>query len=142
MSKTTQAPFFQREHLNKMAPGIASFNAQKYWECHEELEEVWLEDRGDPARLVYWAVIQVAASLVHYREKNLIGARGMILKAKDKIERCHKEFVLSDLAYQYLDWDQFEKLVKKVPNEPALEDFEELFQFRFSQYLKQDKKPL
>ena len=54
---------FDQTHLAIMEQGIYLFNAQKYWECHEELEHHWLEEPG-PIRNVYWAVIQVAASMM------------------------------------------------------------------------------
>ena len=69
------------------------FNEQKYWECHEELEHHWLEDSGDNARLIYWAVIQVAAAMYHYRDKNLIGVQGLLKKARDKLVRAEKNKV-------------------------------------------------
>ena len=34
---------FLVEHLQKIQYGIELFNEQKYWECHEELEDLWLE---------------------------------------------------------------------------------------------------
>ncbi len=129
---------FTKEHLEKMAEGIELFNEQKYWECHEALEDLWMEDRQDPTRNIYWAVIQVAAACIHYRDQNLIGARGMIFKSKEKFKRCRDLHILSDLAFKYLDWDEFERLALAVPegDQSSLEDFKELFDFRFKHYLK------
>ena len=126
---------FGPEHLKKVKSGVECFNRQEYWECHEELEHVWMEDRNDSARLVYWAIIQAAASLIHYRDGKIIGAQGMILKAQDKIKRCHTSDVLTDLVYKYLDWKEFEELILAIPAEGAvLEDFANLFDFRFKNY--------
>ena len=127
---------FTEEHLKKMADGVRLFNEQKYWECHEALEEVWLEDRQDPTRNVYWAVIQVAASCIHYRDKKIIGAQGMIMKSKEKFRRCRDMHILTDLAFKYLDWQELEDIVMKIPDGTAskLEDFEPLFNFRFKNY--------
>lgn len=129
---------FTKEHLEKMAEGIELFNEQKYWECHEALEDLWMEDRQDPTRNIYWAVIQVGAACIHYRDQNLIGARGMIFKSKEKFKRCRDLHILSDLAFKYLDWDEFERLAVAVPegDQSSLEDFKELFDFRFKHYLK------
>lgn len=129
---------FTKEHLEKMAEGIALFNEQKYWECHEALEDLWMEDRQDPTRNVYWAVIQVAAACIHYRDQNLIGARGMIYKSREKFKRCRDLHILSDLAFKHLDWDEFERLALAVPegDKSRLEDFKELFDFRFKHYPK------
>ncbi len=121
---------FEAEHLEKIKEGIRLFNAQKYWECHEVLEDHWLEEPG-PVRNVYWAVIQVAAAMIHFRDCNLIGARGMIYKARQKFERCESLHVESHLMDRYLSWQKLKKYVRSVPAEPALSDFEQLFQFRF-----------
>ncbi|HXH73759.1 MAG TPA: DUF309 domain-containing protein [Bacteriovoracaceae bacterium] len=110
-----------------MEEGIRMFNEQKYWECHEALEDVWLEDRNDPIRNIYWAVIQVAAALIHYRDNNPVGMKGMIFKAKEKFKRCRDLHLLSDIALKYLDWEEFESLAMS-------ENFEKLYEFRFRHY--------
>lgn len=119
-----------------MEEGVNFFNEQKYWECHEALEDVWMEDRNDQARNVYWAVIQVAAACIHYRDGKLIGAQGMIMKAKEKFKRCRDLHVLTELTYQYLDWEELESIVAKIPNGTVstLDDFKELYNFRFKNY--------
>lgn len=126
---------FSPEHLAKMEEGVRLFNDQMYWECHESLEDVWMEDRNDLARTVSWAVIQVAAACIHYRDNKLIGAQGMILKAKEKFRRCHDLHILTPLVLTYLDWQELEALVMKIPEKEAkLEDFENLYNFRFKNY--------
>lgn len=125
---------FSEYHLKQMKDGIDCFNSQKYWECHEALEHVWLEDRSDPVRNVYWAVIQVAAALFHYREKNLVGASSLINKAREKILRCENQHLESELLYKKLDWDEFKKLSFAVPDESKLEDFIPLYGFKFKSY--------
>lgn len=121
---------FDNGHLEIIAEGIRLFNAQKYWECHEELEHHWLEEPG-PMRNVYWAVIQVAAAMIHYRDGKLIGARGLIYKAKQKFDRCEQFSIESDLLRSRLSWDKLKKMVRAVPAEPELTDFKSLFEFRF-----------
>ncbi len=126
---------FSPEHLAKMEEGVRLFNEQMYWECHESLEDVWMEDRQDQARNVCWAVIQVAAACIHYRDGKIIGAQGMISKAKEKFRRCHDLHILTPLALQYLDWKELEELVMKIPDKVAkLEDFDDLYNFRFKNY--------
>jgi uncharacterized protein len=126
---------FAPEHLEKMEEGVRLFNEQKYWECHEALEDLWMEDRNDPARNIYWAVIQVAAACIHYRDKNLIGAQGMLNKSKEKFRRCREQGVLTELALQYLDWEELERLVFQVKDQGAeLEDFRPVYEFRFNNY--------
>ena len=121
---------FSEVHLTLMIQGIRLFNAQKYWECHEEFEHHWLEEPG-PIRNVYWAVIQVAAAMIHYREGNLIGARGLIAKAKQKFSRCEQYKIENEIMEENLSWSELKELVMAVPSESALEDFKNLFEFRF-----------
>lgn len=125
---------FGPEHLQKVKDGIVCFNNKQYWECHEALEDVWLEDRNDPARNVYWAIIQVAASLYHVREKNLAGAQGMIKKAKEKFNRCEKQNIETDLMYKFLSWKELKGLVFQIDNEDELEKFSTLYGFKFEDY--------
>lgn len=126
---------FTPTHLEKIREGVELFNEQKYWECHEALEELWLEDRQDTARLIYWAIIQVAAACIHYRNKNLIGAQGMIAKAKEKFLRARTEHALTDVVLENLDWVELERLVFAIKDEgPQLEEFAPLFEFRFKAY--------
>ncbi len=122
---------FKQQHLQKIRPGIVLYNQEKFWECHEALETPWMEDRGDHARNAYWAVIQVAAALIHYLNKNYEGTVGMFYKAKEKIERCEKLKVESPLMEEFLHWSQFKSLIMSIPEPPTLEDFKDLYQFRF-----------
>ncbi len=121
---------FDQIHLQTIAEGIRLFNAQKYWECHEELEDHWREEPG-LVRNVYWAVIQVAAAMIHYRDGNLTGARGLITKAKQKFDRCEQYKMESEMLERNLSWSALKKMVRAVPDESELSDFKNLFEFRF-----------
>ncbi len=125
---------FSPEHLKKIREGIELFNEQKYWECHEVLEDLWIEDTQDSARFIYWAIIQVAAACIHYRDHNLVGARGLANKAREKFQKAREKNALTDLVFQYLDWEELEQLVMTIPQNPELEDFLSLFNFRFKNY--------
>jgi len=126
---------FGLEHLEKMQSGLECFNKQQYWECHEELEHVWLEDRQDPTRNVYWAVIQVAASMIHYRDDKLIGAVGMMNKSREKFKRVRDLHVVTPLLLEKLEWEKFESLVAAIPVNPTdLTPFAQMYEFRFKNY--------
>lgn len=122
---------FDSEHLRHMAKGVELYNNGFYWECHEELEHHWLEARGDNARYIYWAVIQVAAALVHYETENLIGVQGMLKKARDKIRRARESHVESDILHYNLDWVNFSKLVERSPLAGEMSDYDKLAKFKF-----------
>jgi uncharacterized protein len=136
MSSKDKYPFgtFGPEHLEKVRAGIECFNAKEYWECHEALEHVWLEDLNDPARNVYWAIIQVAAALYHYENNNLIGVLGLHKKSKQKFDRCRDQAIETDLVLKYLEWNKLRSLVFSIGEDAKLEDFKQLYDFKFEVY--------
>jgi predicted metal-dependent hydrolase len=123
---------FTHSHLNLMANAIRLYNAKKYWECHENLEHYWLEEPG-PIRNIYWAVIQVAAAMIHYRESNLIGASGLLKKAKEKFQRVEKYNLENELLYEFLSWKILKKKCSDLSDEPKLDDFADLYEFKFKE---------
>ncbi len=56
--------------------GIELFNQREFFECHDELEEVWTETLG-PEREFYQGLIHAAVCLFHFEGSNLGGARKM-----------------------------------------------------------------
>ncbi len=122
---------FSEEHLRNIKKGIILYNQELYWECHEDLEDHWLEAQGDPARLIYWAVIQAAAALFHYDNGKLPGAAGMLKKTKNKLERAEAQRVETPLLETYLNWSQFKKVIQSIPDDGGLEDFDKLYEFKF-----------
>jgi len=55
---------------------LTYFNRDRdYFECHEVLEELWLERQRDP---LYKALLQVAVGLYHFRNANVRGGQIML----------------------------------------------------------------
>ncbi|MEE9145275.1 MAG: DUF309 domain-containing protein, partial [Candidatus Binatia bacterium] len=44
----------------RLLKGIEEFNQRLFFECHESLEEIWLEEHGKD-RKFYQGIIQIAA---------------------------------------------------------------------------------
>lgn len=122
---------FTTSHLKMMQNGIRLFNDGQFWECHEDLEDPWMECSHEPAKYVFWAVIQVATALYHYENQNLAGASGMLNKAKEKLKLC--EPLEGPILREQLSWDTLKKLVDKIPQNPSLEDFSSLYLFKFKE---------
>src|SRR5258706_10108702 len=57
----------------RLVKGIEEFNQKLFFECHETLEEIWLEDHGED-RAFYQGIIQVAAGYYKLEQGVLIGA--------------------------------------------------------------------
>lgn len=57
--------------------GIDEFNNGFFYECHETLEEIWLEDHGDEREL-YQGLIQIAAGYFKWEQDVPAGARKLL----------------------------------------------------------------
>lgn len=63
---------------------LVYFNRDRdYFECHEVLEELWLQKDRDPR---YKGLLQVAVGLYHFRNGNIRGGYKMLTSAADRLE--------------------------------------------------------
>jgi predicted metal-dependent hydrolase len=65
--------------------GIEEFNQQLFFESHETLEEIWLEDHG-PDRLFYQGIIQIAAGYFKLQQNVPAGAVKLWRTGLEKIQ--------------------------------------------------------
>jgi hypothetical protein len=72
----------QRDH--RLVKGIEEFNRGLYFECHETLEEIWLEDHGED-REFYQGIIQIAAGYLKWEQGVLMGAIKLMRSGLEKI---------------------------------------------------------
>lgn len=53
--------------------GIAQFNNQEFYACHDTLEALWME-AGEPEKKFYQGILQIAVALYHLGNQNWRGA--------------------------------------------------------------------
>jgi uncharacterized protein len=53
--------------------GIEEFNQQKFYNCHDTLEALWMEAR-EPHKKFYQGILQIAVSCYHLSNRNWRGA--------------------------------------------------------------------
>jgi uncharacterized protein len=58
---------------SQAAQGLRLFNAGRYFEAHEALEEAWNEERGN-VRELYRGILQIAVAYLHITRGNYNGA--------------------------------------------------------------------
>jgi uncharacterized protein len=64
---------------------VYHFNAtEDYFECHEVLEELWMEEGRD---IFYQGLLQIAVGLYHHRNGNVSGAIKLLSGGIDKLGR-------------------------------------------------------
>jgi predicted metal-dependent hydrolase len=69
----------------RLVKGVEEFNNHRFFECHETLEEIWLEEHGED-RLFYQGLIQVAAGYLKWEQGVLIGAIKLWQRGLEKLE--------------------------------------------------------
>jgi predicted metal-dependent hydrolase len=62
---------------SSLSRGIELFNAGRFYEAHEVLEDVWREAAGD-RRLFLQALVQLAVGFHHYTMDNVVGAESVL----------------------------------------------------------------
>jgi uncharacterized protein len=68
--------------------GLRLFNEKEYFECHEVIEELWLETPSeDPYRDLYKGVIQAAACIYQFDRGILSGAEGLYRTSMGYLEK-------------------------------------------------------
>lgn len=73
----------EREKFEK---GVALFNARDFFECHDVIEEIWMEWRG-PDRKFFQGIIHVAVGFYHLDNENYRGSRSQLSKGIAKLEQ-------------------------------------------------------
>lgn len=77
--------------------GIDLFNEQRFYDCHEVWEEVWLE-AGPEQKTFLQGLIQVAVALHHLQRKNLAGAGRLLSAGMEKLSLFASQHEMVDLA--------------------------------------------
>lgn len=73
------------ENDPRLHKGVAEFNQQLFFECHETLEEIWLEEQGED-RKFYQGLIQVAAGYFKLQQRVPAGALKLWRTGIEKLE--------------------------------------------------------
>ena len=92
--------------------GLELFNEGEYFECHEVIEELWLEtDPKDPHRDLYKGVIQAAAAIYQFERGILSGAAGLFNASVGYLEPYQPKALGLDVARLIKDMKRcFERL--------------------------------
>lgn len=87
---------------------IEMFNREAFFDCHDMLEEIWLEDFGAD-RLFYQGLIQVAVGFHHVTAGKLGAGRTMMSKALEKLAAYpdhHGSIQLEKLRRDVREWKE------------------------------------
>jgi uncharacterized protein len=101
--------------------GIEEFNRGEFFECHEYLEEAWMQEPGR-VRFLYQGILQVGVGFYHQQNGNWRGATGVLRNGIDRLREFEPEERGIDVA----------RLVRE--SERCLRELEELGRERVREF--------
>ena len=101
--------------------GIEEFNRGEFYECHEYLEEAWMQEPRR-VRFLYQGILQVGVGFYHQQNGNWRGATGLLRNGTQRLKEFEPETRGIDVA----------KLVRQC--ERCLEELEELGRERVREF--------
>jgi len=84
------------DFVEKYVGAIRLFNEQEFFECHDELEEIWAESFGEQKQFLQ-GLIQASVALFHFGNENFGGARKLYVSSSQKLAGFPDEFLGIDL---------------------------------------------
>ena len=70
--------------------GIEEFNRGEFFECHEYLEEAWMQESGR-VRYLYQGILQVGVGFYHLQNGNWRGATGLLRNGTTRLKEFEPE---------------------------------------------------
>jgi predicted metal-dependent hydrolase len=101
--------------------GIEEFNQGEFFECHEYLEEAWMQE-SRRVRFLYQGILQVGVGFYHLKNGNWRGAAGLLRNGTIRLKEFEPETLGVDVA----------KLVRE--SEQCLAELEELGRARVREF--------
>ncbi|MHB2036423.1 MAG: DUF309 domain-containing protein [Nitrososphaerales archaeon] len=85
---------------------IELLDQQRYWECHEVLEEIWHVEKDSTEKSVQQGIILVVSALVHAQKNDNDVCLGMFVRAMNMLNEWRRQ------DYHGLDVGSLKKYVK------------------------------
>jgi predicted metal-dependent hydrolase len=101
--------------------GIEEFNRGEFYECHEYLEEAWMQE-SRRVRFLYQGILQVGVGFYHQQNGNWRGATGLLRNGTTRLKEFEPVTLGIDVA----------RLVRE--SERCLRELEELGRERVGEF--------
>ena len=91
---------------DQVLDGIALFNREEFYDCHDTIEEIWLQESNDEQPFLQ-GLIQAAVAFHHYQDGKLGAARSMLSLAIEKLEgfpETHHQVLLKEFLEGLSAW--------------------------------------
>ncbi|MDB5054906.1 MAG: hypothetical protein JWM44_2956 [Bacilli bacterium] len=95
---------------------IYYFNIERdYFECHEVMEELWLEEGRAP---LYQGLLQIAVGLYHHWNGNVGGSIKLFSQGIDKLQHFPEHTLGIDLARIVTESREYVEKLLRIEQEP------------------------
>ena len=111
------------EGLDLALRGIEEFNRGEFYECHEYLEEAWMQEPRR-VRFLYQGILQVGVGFYHLQNGNWRGATGLLRNGTQRLKEFEPNTLGIDVG----------RLVRE--SERCLEELEDLGRERVREFDK------
>ena len=88
-----------------LAEGVSLFNEERFWECHEELEQAWQPSEGIERDAIQ-SIILTAAAFVHYQKGEEEICISILRRARTKMAPAE--------AYEKIDLESIGKNIDEI----------------------------
>ena len=99
--------------------GVSLFNEERFWECHEELEQAWQSSKGIERDAIQ-SIILTAAAFVHYQKGEEEICMSILRRARTKMAPAE--------AYEQIDLKSIGKNIDEILHSEKIH----LFKLRMS----------
>jgi uncharacterized protein len=106
------------DKLKTLRESIRLFNEQRYWECHETMEQVWRKEAAGPEKDVQQGLILAASCLVHYQKSEDEVCLNMVPRTLEKLNHWKES------KYYVLDVDLLKQNLQRIQRSRMIKPFE------------------
>ncbi len=96
--------------------GIEEFNKGEFYECHEYLEEAWMQEPGR-VRFLYQGILQVGVGFYHLQNGNWRGATGLLRNGTARLKEFEPVTLGIDVARLVRECERCLKELEKLERE-------------------------
>ncbi|MDA4130828.1 MAG: DUF309 domain-containing protein, partial [Thaumarchaeota archaeon] len=91
LTEENKIPPSDQDKKKVVDQSVELFNEQRYWECHEAMEQIWRRETSPQEKAVQQGVILSASALVHAQKDEDTICIGMIPRALAKLDQWDEE---------------------------------------------------
>jgi predicted metal-dependent hydrolase len=104
---------------SKFLEGIGQFNRGDYFECHETLEAVWMNEKGK-IRDLYKGILQIGVAVYHAKRSNLKGAGRLVASGMELLSPFAPECMGIDVAHLLQSAGRFSEELNELASDPGV----------------------